>query len=356
MRMIPIILNSNFEKTVYCDDFISFIWTSRFYTAGDFELILDISRANDIQIGYYIAREDEMSNEAYHLGVVEEVKATMSETRQETITIKGRLLPGLFSRRVIASQTQLDGAAQDCISAIVNENAIAPTNSDRKLYPRITFSTPQDNDDEVEVQYFGENLLDAVSNLCESYSFGLDGMYIPATDTLAFSIYRGTDRSFGQSENPYVVFSDKYDNLLTSEYTENFSDYATDVLVGGEGEGANQTIVWSANQSQSGLDRYETYLDASSAVSNENIITQATYESQLDELGLLEISSKATYTSAFSGEVDFSNVKLNEDVFVGDIVTIQNSKWGMSINSRIVEIIESTDASGVYTAIPTFGK
>lgn len=356
MSMIPIILNSSFEKTEYCDDFISFIWTSRFYTAGDFELILDISRANSIQIGYYIGREDDLKNESFPLGVVEEVKVNMTETRQETITITGRLLPGLFSRRVISNQTQLSGAAADCISAIISENAIEPTNTDRKLYTNITLTIPENTGEEIDVQYFGEGLLDAVSNLCESYSFGIKGEYVPATDTLAFSIYEGTDRSFAQSENPFVVFSDLYDNLLTSEYTENYSEYATDVLVGGEGTGSSKTVIWSAEQSESGLDRFESYLDASSAVSNENIITQETYEKQLDELGLLEIANKATYTSAFSGEVDFSNVELGIDVFVGDIVTIQNSKWGMSINSRIVEIIESIDSNGVYTAIPTFGK
>ena len=356
MSMIPIILNSNFEKTDLCDDFISFIWTTRFYTAGDFELILDISRADSIQIGYYVGRQDDMRENSFPLGIVEEVKVNMTEERQETITVTGRLLPGLFSRRVISNQTQLSGAAADCIAAIINENAISPTNADRKLYPNITLTLPTNTGEDVDVQYFGENLLDAVSNLCETYSFGLDARYVPATDTIAFSIYEGTDRSFAQSTNPYVVFSDLYDNLLTSEYTENFSDYATDVLVGGEGEGSSKTIVWSAKQSESGLDRYETFLDASSAVTNENIITQETYESQLDELGLLEIANKATYTSAFSGEVDFSNIKLVEDVFVGDIVTIQNSKWGMSINSRIVEMIESVDSSGTYTAIPTFGK
>ncbi len=356
MSMIPIIFNSSFQKSTYCDDFISFIWTSRFYTAGDFELILDISRANDIQIGYYVGREDEMLKEAYHLGIVEEVKVNMTESRQETITVKGRLLPGLLARRVIATQTQLEGAAADCISAIVDENAINTVDSDRKLYSNITLSLPENKGESIDVQYFGEGLLDAVSNLCESYSFGIDMTYIHASDTLSIQIYEGTDRSFGQYANPYIVFSDKYDNLLTSEYTENFSDYATDVMVGGEGTGASQTVVWSAENSQAGLERFESYLDASSAVTNENIITQETYEKQLDELGLLEIASKATYTSAFSGEVDFSNVKLNEDVFVGDIVTIQNSKWGMSINSRIVEIIESIDANGTYTAIPTFGK
>ena len=329
MSMIPIILNSNFEKMDLCDDFISFIWTSRFYTAGDFELILDISRANSIQIGYYIGREDDLKEESFPLGIIEEVKVNMTESRQEIITITGRLLPGFFSRRIVSNQTQLNGAAADCISAIINENAINPTDADRKLYPNMTITLPDNTGEEVDVQYFGENLLDAVSNLCESYSFGLDVKYIPATATLATIIYEGTNRSFGQSENPFVVFSDLYDNLLTSEYTENFSDYATDVLVGGEGEGSSKTIIWSANESESGLDRFETFLDASSAVTNENIITQATYEKQLDELGLLEIANKATYTSAFSGEVDFSNVKLGVDVFVGDIVTIQNSKWGM---------------------------
>ncbi|MCB7430132.1 siphovirus ReqiPepy6 Gp37-like family protein [Erysipelatoclostridium ramosum] len=39
---------------------------------------------------------------------------------------------------------------------------------------------------------------------------------------------------------------------------------------------------------------------------------------------------------------------------MGDIVTIENDRWGISINSRIIEVMESEDENG-YIVTPTFG-
>ena len=63
-----------------------------------------------------------------------------------------------------------------------------------------------------------------------------------------------------------------------------------------------------------------------------------------------------TYETTFAGEVDFTNVVFKEDVNIGDIVTIENTVLGIAFSSRIIEIIESIDASGKYSIIPTFGS
>ena len=70
----------------------------------------------------------------------------------------------------------------------------------------------------------------------------------------------------------------------------------------------------------------------------------------------LEEASKITsFTAAFTGVVDFRNIEYKKDVFIGDICVIENTKWGIYINSRLVEVIESIDESGQYTITPTFG-
>lgn len=347
-EMIPVLLNPNFERIAELDNFKSFIWTTRYYSAGDFEVCIDISVVSMLQIGYMIARKGDYS----HFGIIESVQIQMTEDREEVAVLKGRLLPCILGRRIIANQTQLNAKVSTCIEALINENVISPTISARQI-SNVTIDNDITGDSEIEVQYTGENLLEVISSICETYGVGFDMTY--EGGNFIVHLFEGTDRSYDQTTNPYIVFSDVYDNLLTAEYNEDHSEYATDVLVGGEGEGVNQTIVWSAEDSKSGLDRYEIYLDASSSVTNENIITQATYESQLNELGLQEISNHTTYTEAFSGTVDFSGVEFGVDVFIGDIVTIENTRWGMSINSRIVEVIESIGEDGTYTAVPTFG-
>ena len=344
-QMIPTILNPSFTRLAEIDDFISFIWTTRYYTSGDFELCADISRADVLKVGYYVQRKDDD-----HLGIIEAVKFQMTDEYQEMIIASGRFLPSLLYRRVISTQIQLNGLVSECIKTLISENAISPASAARTI-PGLTFTNNSANTATMESQYTGENLLETVASLCETYGIGMD-CTLNNNNGFDFVLYDGIDRSYNQSVNPYVIFSDKYDNLLTSEYNENYSEYVTDVLVGGEGEGVNRTMVWSAKNTQSGLNRYEMFLDAQSAVTNDKIITQATYEKQLEGLGLEQVTE---YTAAFSGEVDFTGVELGVDINVGDICTIQNERWGMFINSRLVEAIESIDESGAYSAVPTFG-
>ena len=48
-QMVPIILNKNYERIAILDSYISFIWTTRFYMPGDFELCIDIKFADILQ-------------------------------------------------------------------------------------------------------------------------------------------------------------------------------------------------------------------------------------------------------------------------------------------------------------------
>lgn len=343
--MMPYVLNSDLERVAQVDDFISFIWTQRFYKPGDFELCCNIRYSEFIKKGAFIMRKDDN-----HMGVVEKIQFKLEDDQQEMIIASGRMLPALLARRVIANQTQLTGLVTECIKLLVNENAINPVNTARTI-PDLTFTNDSASTAEMDAQYTGENLLDTLSSICELYSIGMDCV-LDENNKFAFSIYDAADRSIDQNVYPQVVFSQSYENLLNSEYEADYTTFGTDILVGGEGEGINRTFVWSAKDTQSGLDRYEKFLDASSAVSNEQIITQETYEKQLEGLGLEELSE---YTAAFQGEVDFTNVIIGTDINIGDLCTIKNERWGMLVNTRLIEVIESVGEDGSYTIVPTFG-
>lgn len=344
-QMMPFILNENFERVAQVEDFISFIWTPRFYAPGDFELCCRIEYSEYIYKGTYVARHNDD-----HIGIVEKIQYKLTDDQQEMIIASGRFLPAILARRIISNQTQLTGNVPQCIRLLVEENAINPTNAARTI-PGLYFVNNSTSTEEMDAQYTGENLLDTLSSVCELYKIGMDGV-LDEDKHIKFIIFDGVDRSVAQSTNPPVVFAQSFENLLNSEYEADYTEYGTDVLVGGEGEGISRTMVWSAKDTQSGLDRYEKFLDASSAVSNDQIITQETYEKQLEGLGLEELSE---YTAAFSGEVDFSNVVIGEDINIGDLCTIKNERWGMMINTRLLQVIESVGEDGSYTVVPTFG-
>lgn len=345
--MIPILAASNFERLAEVDDYVSFIWSTRYYESGDFQLQIPVTSKSShyFQLGQYVFRDDDEN-----VGIVENIKIENNAAKREIMTISGRFLSSLLSRRIIAVQTQVYGAVDLCIQKLINENAISPVISARTI-PNLEFISEIVSQVTMQAQYTGKNLLSTISEICKIYGIGFK-MVLDQSDHFQFILFEGEDRSYGQNENPYVVFSDEYDNLISAQYEESKKNLVTDVLIAGEGEGLDRKTLWVTKDGLTGLNRYEMYQDARNSSTNGGQIDDQTYYNELRGEALQSIS---TFTSAFTGKVDFSNVKYKEDVNVGDIVTIMNAKWGIHVNSRLVEAIESVSESGAYTITPSFG-
>ncbi len=109
------------------------------------------------------------------------------------------------------------------------------------------------------------------------------GFKIVLTDEnkFAFSLYAGVDRSYEQTENPYVVFSPNFENIINSNYYSSRASFRNVTLVAGEGEGAARrtAIVGSA----SGLGRRELFTDARdiSSDTEDGTLSDAEYMAQL---------------------------------------------------------------------------
>ena len=88
------------------------------------------------------------------------------------------------------------------------------------------------------MQTTGDNLLTKIEEICEAYNIGFK---MPLRyGMLWFEMYSGVDRSYNQNSNPWVIFSDDYDNLIDSEYVYSTSEYKNVFLIAGEGEGLDR--------------------------------------------------------------------------------------------------------------------
>ena len=258
--------------------------------------------------------------------------------------VTGKELKFLLHQRIIWKQTNLRGTAEEAIRRLVNENAITPTDSNR-IIPNLTLGLPAGLTATIEKQITGEYLDKAITDICLSYNYGWD-IFI-SNSKLVLEVYEGLDRSYGQSVRPYVVFSDKFDNLYNTDYQLSTENYANTTLVGGEGEGLERVFV-TLNNDNAGLKRYETFIDARDISSNKGTaeeIDHTTYNKLLSERGRDKLAS-LTYTEGFSGEV-LSDVAFiyGEDFFIGDLVTVIN-KYGIQKNVRVLSAIESEDETG----------
>lgn len=345
-QILPIVMNDHFQKLAVVEDYTSFIWATRYYKCGDFELCVDVNAQNMslFKQDYFILREDDDN-----VGIIEDIVIQRNEDGNEILIVSGRFLGGILGRRIIAAQTTVSGKISACVNKLITDNIIDPEIAARQIENFVLgdyeISTT------MKAQYTGKNLLDAVSSICETYGLGFK-VTLNEDNEFVFTMYEGTDRTYDQTVNPWVIFSDAYDNLLSSEYEENYQNIATAVLVAGEGEGTERKTAW-VTDGAIGLDRHEVYKDQRNIRSDGGEISDAEYTQLLQESGQ---ESLTNYTTAFTGKVYFDNVKYKQDINIGDMCVIENTRWGIYINSRLVEVIESVSETGEYSIVPTFGK
>lgn len=345
--MIPVIMNDEFERLAIVDDYSSFIWSTRYYTSGDFQLIVDANEQymNLFKRDYYVVRDDDEN-----VGIIENIVVQENEDDHSQLIVTGRFLDCIIARRIIAAQTTVSGKVSDCIEQLLDENIMTPTDPDRQI-PNF-FVDSFEVATTMQAQYTGKNLLETISGLCQTYGLGYK-VILNSDNEFIFSLYKGVDRTYDQNVNDWVIFSDTYDNLLSSKYEESYKSLVNAVLVAGEGEGLDRKTAWATTADATGLGRYELYKDQRNIQSNSGEIPDEEYYELLRESGK---ESLTAYTTAFTGNVYFDNIRYKTDVGIGDICVIENTNWGIYIYSRLVEVIESVDETGKYTITPTFGK
>ena len=164
--MESVILDKEFKMVSVIDVYESFIWTDRYNENGDFEIYASANAEylNLFKKDYYIFNP--LSD---RLMIIESRKIE-EDNGSFKITITGRSLESILSRRVVKENTTYSGSVQDTIKKILTESIINPSDSDRKINNFI-FKTSSDKAITSltleETQYRGEDLYTIVSDLCK---------------------------------------------------------------------------------------------------------------------------------------------------------------------------------------------
>lgn len=352
------VLDQSFNLMGIVDEYVSLIWRPAYYDVGDFELYVN-ARAETLKLlkkNYYLVREsdievDESGNVSYSkVMIIKNFNITTDAEGGDFLTVTGRELKFLLHQRIVWKQTNLTGTAENAIRRLVNENAINPTDSSRTI-PRLELGVSAGLTDIIDKQVTGDYLDQAIVDICTTYNYGWEVFIY--NKALILVVYEGVDSSFNQSERPYVVFSEDFNNIINSSYETNSESYANTTLIGGEGEGLER-IYTTVGTDNYGLNRYETFTDARDLSQNkdsEDEIPLNTYLALLQERGRENLAVLGV-TEGFSGEVLDVNFKYGTDYYLGDIVTIIN-KYGITKDVRVLSVIESMDDTGAKV-IPQF--
>ena len=348
-----LVLNTKFEAVSILDVFESFIWTDRYSKCGDFEIYTSSDRQiiETLKEDFYIWTED-----SEHVMIIENRKIITDVEEGNKFLVSGRSLESILDRRIVWNQTLLDGDFQTQIKRLLTENVINPSDSNRKISNFIFEETddPYILSLKVQVQYTGDNLYEVVCKLCESVSVGFK-ITLNNDNQFVFKLYSGTDRSYDQEINPYVVFSPSFENIIDSNYYESKAGYKNVGLVAGEGEASARRTAVVGESTSKELSRRELYVDArdiSSTTSNGDSISTSAYDDLLRQRGDERLNENKII-QAFDGQVESTQMyRYGEHYFMGDITQLEN-EYGMESKVRVTEFIRSVDKDGI-DSYPTF--
>jgi len=339
------ILNQDLETLDIIDNSSSVIWTPSYYDVGDFEIYIQASRKNInlLQEERYVMRQD-----SDMVGIIEKVKVITDVEDGDYILASGRCLKSLLARRIIWNQTNLAGKTEAIMRSLINDNVINPVNPARKI-PNVILGELKGFTEKADFQSTGEELLEKIIELCKASEIGWK-VFINESKQIVIDFYKGTNRSYSQTENPYIVFSPEFDNLLTTETEIDTQSLRNVALVAGEGEGTDRTTTTIGTEE--GLSRRELFVDARDLSSNNGEIEANKYLQILQERGKEKLAAAGEFFKV-SGEAETKiTYEFGKDYFLGDLVTVVN-EYGITANTRILEVIECEDENG-HTTIPTF--
>lgn len=248
------VLDANLQLVGVVDSYKSLIWTNRYNVPGDCELYLDATSGsiNLLQIGRYLVRTDD-----FMICQIRKVEIDTSSDQGNYIIATGYDVKDFLDRRIIWGMANCDGNLETFIRGIITASAISPAIADRKfklqngnqmLYLASAAGFTEALTEQVSYKNVGEK----IREYCEKYKWGYkiyldDGKFY-------FALYKGQDKS------GLVIFSDQYENLSSTMYTDDQTDLANVALVAGSGEDNERlTDVYG---SASGVNRFEMFVDA----------------------------------------------------------------------------------------------
>lgn len=249
-----LILDGNLAVIDMLDHYTSLIWVNRYWDNGDCEVYVAATPELIAELvpGRYLKRRDDDM-----ICKIVKVELSTDAENGDYLIITGIDAKSLLDQRIIWNTTTAQGKAEDFMRQLVTDALITPLISERRAtrtddYDILALDTLQNLTAETTEQVTYKNLGTKIREICTRYGYGY--RFKLGSGIFLFGVYNGQDLS------DQVIFSDDFDNLISTDYTDDRTDIQNVALVAGSGEGALR-IRQTAGVA-SGVDRYEIFVDA----------------------------------------------------------------------------------------------
>lgn len=371
--MIVTVFDHLFKRVDILSNFTYLQYTDCYDDIGDFTVnaLLDERNKKFLQKDetYYLHFEDGI------MGKIEDARVDQNDD-PNIIVLTGRLLGFIMEKRVINGIQSANNVYVAETIRNVFERAFR-VNTRRGIpftasYGNVVFNQTSNISKQqtggtiwkwiqelLQVDNLGYHLTANIGPLV-TYENYFGETYETNVESWSFELRKGVDRTRGNSEgNHPVIFSTDLNNLVSSVYEVNRSEYANECIIAGEGEGIDRVwaTVWRDGEPQtlSGWDYEQLFVDARDVQSEEGWTTEQ-YNDVLSARAkdkLTEVDVKESYEGTVRDNGRYLYGK-DADYWKGDVVTLEDKNLGVALSARITKVTKTVQ--GVETMLDlTFG-
>jgi len=234
--------------------------------------------------------------------------------------------------------------AETVMRHYVTNNAIAPVDASRKI-PDLVLEENQLRGESVNWQSRYKNLSEELTEISTLSGLGWNVEIDPVGKQFVFRVEEGKNRTAGQALIPPAIFSPEFGTLQSLSYVESDLDYQNAAIVAGQGEGVDRRIVHIGDSA--GLDRYELFVDArdveeeTQPEEGDSVPRPPTeIEADLINRGNQKLAEHQQEIYLEGQALPVSRLVYGKDYDLGDMITLQNKEWGVTMDARITEVKE----------------
>ena len=334
--MQPIrILSPALELLGEVDNYLSLAFSRNYHSPGEFQLVTNykVQNAERLDINNLIM----LGADPLKTGIIRHKEIKADERGYEMLTIKGYALGTILRQRITIppvgeSHDIQEGNAETVMKAYVQQNCLDIPGME---FPFLMIADDQRRGEIVKWQSRYKNLADELEQISRLTNLGWHIYPDFNSRKWIFDIYNGRDFTAGQQLNPPVIFSPEFDSIKSQEFTDSLINYGTYAIVAGQDEGADREVVMLGSDA-TGLDRHVIFVDARDVQDVDDLPGRG-------EAKLAEHRRVISFQAEVLTQGPF---KYQQDWNVGDVVTVQNKDWNLTMDTRVTEVTEIYEPGG----------
>lgn len=352
MSNMPLrIMTRDFQLLDEVDLYSSLQIIRKWHGVGEIDLVINryLKDADKLQRGHIIFPHNHL-NKGFiirHKGIQLDENGKVTENW----SIKALSLKSWIGQR-LAYPASYEGDAETVIHQLILDNVVDPIDSKRKM-PDIILADNLNRGKQIKLSTNYENLSEVIEDLSLQSGLGWNIEIDTDDRQFIFKVLEGRDLTVNQSELPPAIFSTEFGTLSQMSYMESDLDYKSVAIVEGpdlpnqdeipdEEKEKYMTTVGDAE----GFERYEMLVGASVETEvevEENEREQRPEEdilADMIEVGENELAENTQEIYVEGQALTKSRLTYQKDYDLGDIGTLQQKDWGITMDARITEVKE----------------